>query len=148
MRKMALVILTAFIAVTLQANENETMEARVYTKADFSRFKEGANIFPEDGAFQTFGKIPKEYQGRMITMNCKLPEEPLKFKVKQAGVVNLVVDKRVSDGLNSEGWRITGKVRIQETGNFLFILEKELEEGEYTFDEGINRYVGLRLLKK
>jgi hypothetical protein len=104
-------------------------------------------LFKEDNPFQPntrFVDVPARYSEWYITLfRGGSGDQPLKFKVRKAGVVTLAdFPARAKKLLREEGWTEVGRFAVYNTSKekslTYIIMEKHLEEGTYLFEAAGN----------
>jgi hypothetical protein len=148
MKKLIFIVMAALFAFTLNSEGAETKYAKVYCKAKFIRLRKGLNINDSSKEKPSFEKIPKEFDGRKITLYTTGSSDPLEFKVKEAGTVTLLATGPNKGNLYKEGWIKVGDVVINAPKGplALSLLQKELDVGEYSMPI-VESVYGVRLIK-
>ena len=151
MKPIAITALVIVFSTTIFADkEKEVVAAKVYCKASMDRFKNDFEANPGLGN-ATYSNIPKKYSGWRVTYPKRFnTKEPLKFKVKQAGVVTVITWEKVNRYLKKNGWMEvdTATFKGGEQTFTVLIFEKQLAIGEYELEADGNKYGPPRLLKK
>jgi len=150
MKRTVLFAMSTLFAVALLSVAEESNEAKVYGKGQFIRFKKctSNSVFIDGDLF--FHSIPEQFKEYKFTLRKVNSPSPVKFTVKEAGIVRLVTAGRTKRKLRNEGWVEITQVRLVQAwgkdGNWAFILEKKLDVGKYSIpSEGT---FGIRLLIK
>ncbi len=148
-------------STSLQAKKNnaETSKkgtggvAEVSCKMKTKKFRDGVKIYPDGGVNCTLESIPEKYKNCKITTQEYNSEEPLRFKVKNAGMVGIACHMGFTKKYTSDGW-IEKEKEIELHDHNLagdnkrkasfVLLEKHHEVGEYEMDA--NPPYGLHLI--
>ncbi len=118
--------------------------AKIECESSFLRFRNEVRINDNRPTY-FYTDVPDAYEGWEVTFATPKTPDPLVFTVKKAGVVTLV--SNAGRLLESKGWVAVEKAKLSNQFD-LMILEKILEEGEYSIKEGMGRSFGTQLLKK
>ena len=152
MKRVVLFAMSTLFAVALLSEAEQTSEAKIYSKAQFIRFKKGVPIYggsDGDRVPASFHSVPKEFHDRRIELRKVGSTAPVKFKVKKAGIVTLVTTRRGAKILIQQGWVEVGKgsmMSLHDDVRELPILQKKLDVGVYSIPSA--GASGTRLLKK
>lgn len=142
------------LAAESQSGSKDKTHAKIFSKADFGRLREGVGCFTDFEKRIQFTKLHKPYLGKPVSLYESFDSyEPLTFKVKKEGIVTILVSNKFPgcsfEELQSDGWVVVDKIGLINMGSQkkheLSILEKELPEGKYTFEKG--KGIGIRLIK-
>jgi hypothetical protein len=116
----------------VDSSEGKLARAKISSKLNFNRFRDGTKVVGD--SYKFYSHIPEKYDGWMVSTVKETTTEPTKFEIKEAGIVSIVVFQSVLKKYNSEGWEKVDELKFNEEWK-VWILEKYLEVGEYTFDE-------------
>ena len=142
---------TMFIKVADTESQKKEMnkQAKVDIDDKASRLKKDERVFL--GEWTHFWReIPEEFKGWRISMN-KGDSRPqfLEFEVKQAGVVTIITEKRLSQELLKDQWVKVGEARWGWENDVMqaemVILQKKLENGKYAIPTMVHGF-GTRLM--
>jgi hypothetical protein len=129
-------------------SDSEHTHATVTCSYKMGRFKD--HFSSCWNADETFIHVPDRYQDAGITLCKKKSREPLKFTVTEPGIVTLVTDKRHKAMLKKNGWAEAAEAgRMNPGGDIfrLFIYEKHLEVGEYSYTKSdLDEPFGIRVV--
>ena len=151
MKKLILIAMSALFIFTLHSDAKETGDAKVYCKGKFTHLRKGSDVYYTDEESHQFFSVPEPFEGYRVTLRSVGSSDPLKFTVKKAGIVRLVVGGRSTKRLINEGWVKTHSVSIASSDGILqsakiCVLQKQLGVGKYSMPSAGN--FGVRLLKK
>jgi hypothetical protein len=149
---------SAFISNAGESKAGEREYAKVYCKSPTTRFENGSVANPDSGIGK-YAEIPEKYSRWKVTFAKDDKDEPLKFKVKEAGIVAVITLDSANRYLKSDGWNevgtakvewpvkpnnVTGKIKIYK----IIIFEKYLDLGEHELKSDEIFFGPPRLLKK
>lgn len=131
-------------------NKDDENLGKVYCKRAFVRFKTGYNSYDNSRMGNShFTSVPEEFERYKIS-TCEYPAEgSLKFEVKEAGMIRILVGQFGDGKFVRQGWKRIGTVKHSNENNQISehtILEKFMEKGEYDIPH--DGKFGIRLLKK
>ena len=143
------VLTTASLALAKGAKKE--IKARIVCKTKTTRLKKGNSVFLEkNGA--NIQVVPEDYNAVKISICEKMPSKettPLSFKVKEAGIVTIIVDERSKTRMESDGWVFVDKGEWGWGGGKsreYIILKKYLEPGKHQIPHGTVYEFGTRLV--
>lgn len=146
MKKLVLAVMLTLLAFTSYSGAKEKGEAKVSCDVKCIRLREGVNLFGSGHGKPNFASIPKEFEGRKITLRAAMSAAPLEFEVEEAGTVSLVTDfhRRKLEG---KGWEMVDEISFNASMGLgtLYILQKKLDVGEYSIPS--SGHHGVRLIK-
>ena len=141
---------TLIAAASLSAIE-QSIEAKIYSREKFVRLRNGTPLYSEkEVAYHSF---PEKFDGYRISVRNLRSEEPVRFKVKKAGLVRIAAAGVLLSDLRNDGWIDVGTVDFIDASGTIFegqiaILEKNLNVGDYTIPAKNGGAFGARLLIK
>ena len=147
MKRIILLAMATLFAIALISGAEQSKEAKVISRAKFIRFNTNYNVYTGD-AEMYFYTVPECFEGYKVSLRNLRSPEPLKFKVKQAGYVKIVVAGLPVKKLRSKGWTEINSLHLAtpngEVGGKVLVLEKKLGIGDYSVPSEGN--FGVRLL--
>lgn len=151
MKPIAITVLVIAFSTTIFADkEKEVVAAKVYCKSSMSRFRKDSESNPGLNN-ATYSYVPKKYSGWRVTYPKSFEtKEPLKFEVKNAGVVTVISWDQANRYLKKNGWTEVDTATVKRGAQIytVLIFEKQLAIGEYELEAEGNKYGPPRLLKK
>ena len=134
MRKNMLLALSILCLTATCAEAKETEDAKVYSKGTYVAFKNGVPLFRSVNPETYYDSVPKEFEGRKIMLMTQGSFKPVEFKVKEAGLITLVVKAKAIPHLTAKGWAKVNKVSIHRPNSTAedAILQKKFDVGNYS----------------
>ena len=135
----SLVIVSAILlsALSIAKADSESF-ADVYCKAKYEKFKDGSPLYTDSGIDIVLNNVPEKYKKCKITKSTYRSEEPIKFKIKEDGVVLIVIHEHAVEKYTSDGWNKKEEIECIDNNareglgkKKFFLLSKHYVKGEY-----------------
>ena len=99
------VALTTIGSLSVEAATKDAEKiADVFCQLKYEKFRAGSSLYTDSGIDVELNEVPEKYKKRKITKSAYHSEEPIKFKVKEAGIVLIAVHESAVEKYTSNGW--------------------------------------------